>query len=217
MKTPPLEPPQSVTTKEAYRLLGVSRSRFHEWRTAGLISPDWFNGNRPMYLRVDVLALPDRLPRRSKPVAPLLPPEDQALAKERAGKPDFAGVFADHLQRLTPSLGEGEARTRALASTIRAYRRYHECDFNTARVAVLALIEEPKAPETPTSEPEPEGLSSAPAPEPDFRRLYFGRLNPGAGEEGKRRAFEFVVNAYRRFHNCSLEDAKRAVVALLKP
>ena len=52
--------------------------------------------------------------------------------------------------------------------------------------------------------------------EPDFRRLYFGRLNPNSGEEDKRRAFEFVVNAYRRFHNCSLEDAKRAVLALLK-
>ena len=52
---------QSVTTKEAYSLLGVSRARFHEWKTAGLISPAWFNGNRPMYLRVEVLALPDRL------------------------------------------------------------------------------------------------------------------------------------------------------------
>ena len=207
--------PIAVGMNDAVRLSGVSRARIYEWIDAGLLSPR-YNGSRVLFMVADLMAVLDGLPRVSKSTPPLLPPEDQALAKERAGKPDFAGVFTDHLQRLTPSLGEGEARIRAIAHTVRAYRRCHECDFNTARVAVLAVIEAQKAPETPTSEPEPEGLSSTPAPEPDFRRLYFERLNPGAGEEGKRRAFEFVVNAYRRFHNCSLEDAKRAVMALLK-
>jgi hypothetical protein len=90
---PPLEPPITVTTKEALRLLSVSRSRFHQWRTTGLISVYCYNGNRPLYLRADVVALLDRLPRGSKSVGPLLPPEDQALAKERAGEPDFNSVL----------------------------------------------------------------------------------------------------------------------------
>jgi hypothetical protein len=142
----PLEPPHYVTTKEAYRLLGVSRARFHEWTKAGLISPAWFNGNRPMYLRTDVLALPDRL-GGSKPVAPLLPPEDQALARERVGEPDFAGLFAEDFQRLVPSLGEKDARRRALANTIRAYRIHHGCAYKPASAVVRALIP-PKAPPT---------------------------------------------------------------------
>jgi excisionase family DNA binding protein len=80
-------------------------------------------------------------------------------------------------------------------------------------------IERASEPVQPAVEPDPLAPTDLPqpAPEPDFRRLYFERLNPDAGEEGKRWAFEFVVNAYRRFHNCSLEDAKRAVLALLKP
>ena len=229
MKKPPLEPPITVTTKEALRLLSVSRSRFHQWRTTGLISVYRYNGNRPLYLRADVVALLDRLPRGSKSVGPLLPPEDRALAKERAGEPDFNSLFAECFERLVPSLGEDEARARAIADVTRLYRRHHKCDLKPARAAVLALVpaEQQRASEgelPPTDLQQPDvGLEPGPLaptdpepPEPDFRRLYFDRLNPGAGEEGKRRAFEFVVNAYRKFHNCSLEDANRAVLALLK-
>ena len=158
MKKPPLEPPITVTTKEAFRLLGVSRSRFHEWRKAGLISVHCYNGNRPLYLRADVVALLDRLPRGPRSTGPLLPPEDRALAKERAGEPDFAGVFADHLQSLSPDLRADEGRRRALAHTIRVYRRYHDCAFKRARAAVLALIETKEPPPAvAASEPEPAG------------------------------------------------------------
>jgi hypothetical protein len=108
-----------------------------------------------MYSRVDVLALPDRLPRRSKPVAPLLPPEDQALAKERAGEPDFNSVFTECFERLVPSLGEDEARARAIADVTRLYRRHHKCDLKPARAAVLALV---PAEQQRATEPEPEQL-----------------------------------------------------------
>jgi hypothetical protein len=153
MPKPPTEPPQFVTTSGAFHLLGVSRGRFDQWRTAGLISAAWFNGNRPMYSRADVLALPDRLSQ--KPPAPLMPPEDRVLARERAGEPDFVGIFAERFESLVPGLGELEARTRAIAHAIRAYRKYHECDFRTARIAVTALIESLAAGQPPASEPGP--------------------------------------------------------------
>jgi hypothetical protein len=136
--------------QEAFGLLGVSRSRFYQWQTVGLISPNWHNGNRPMYLRVEVLALPGRL---SKSTGPLLPPEDQALAKERA-EPDFNGVFTERFERLVPSLGEDEARVRAIAHVTRLYRRHHHCAYKAAKVAVLALITPKPAPAEPASEPE---------------------------------------------------------------
>jgi uncharacterized protein (DUF2267 family) len=211
VKKTPLTP-ITVTLNEAVRITGVSRSRFYKWIEAGLLSVR-YNGSRPLLMFAELEAVIDGLPRGPRFTGPLLPPEDRALAKERAGEPDFAGVFADHLQR--PSLGEAEARTRALAATIRAYRKYHECDFKTARAAVLALIERASEPEPPPTDLQQSDIGLGP-PEPDFRRLYFERLNPDAGEEGKPRGFEFVANAYGRFHNCSLEDAERAVMALLK-
>ena len=229
MKKPPLEPPITVTLSEASRLLGVSRSRFYQWQTTGMISVYRYNGNRPLYLRAEVVALLDRLPRGSKSVGPLLPPEDRALAKERAGEPDFNSLLTECFERLVPSLGEDEARARAIADVTRLYRRHHKCDLKPARAAVLALVpaEQQRASEgepppndlqQPDLGPEPEPLAPADPepPEPNFRRLYFDHLNPGAGEEGKLRAFEFVVNAYRRFHNCSLEEAERAVTAAIK-
>jgi hypothetical protein len=156
VKNPPLEPPITVTTKEALRLLGVSRSRFHEWRTAGLISVYCYNGNRLLYLRADVVAVLDRLPRGSKPTPPLLSPEDQALARERAGEPDFAGIFAEHFQRLVPSLGEDEAWRRALANTIRVYSVHYGCAYKPASAAVRALIPPKAPPALPESVRDPE-------------------------------------------------------------
>jgi hypothetical protein len=225
----PLEPSRWVNTKGAYSLLGVSRSRFIEWWNAGLISPDWHNGNRPMFLRADVLALPDRLPRSSKSTGSLLPPEDRALAKERAGEPDFAGVFADHLQRLTPSLGESEAWTRALANTVRAYRSYHDCDFKTAKAAVLALIEPPAEQQQiaieQASEPEPTSplspsTSTFIAIEPDLAAVYAERFKltaPNVGpDEGQLRAFEHTVGVCRTHYRVDLESAKKMVSDAIK-
>jgi hypothetical protein len=142
--------PIAVGLNDAARLAGVSRARFYEWQTAGLISVYRYNGNRPLYLHTDVQALLDSLPHGSKPAGPLLPPEDQTLARERAGEPDFAGVFAEHFQRLVPSLGEDEARRRALANTIRVYRVHYSCAYKLASVAVRALIS-PAAPLPPSS------------------------------------------------------------------
>jgi hypothetical protein len=213
--------PIAVGMNDAARLTGVSRARIYEWIDAGLLSPR-YNGSRLLFMVAELMAVLDGLPRGSKSTGPLLPAEDRALAKERAGKPDFAGVFADHLQRLTPSLGESDARTRALASTIRAYRKYHGCDFKTARVAVLALIEPPAADQQRASEPEPPPTDlqqpdvelEPPAPEPDFRRLYFER--DLSDEESRARAFEYVVRLYCRHHNCDLETGNAAVLAILK-
>jgi len=143
VKKIPLEP-ITVTLSEAFRLLSVSRSRFYQWQKAGLVSPYRFNGNRPLYLRAAVLALLDDLPHGPKSAGPLLPPEDRALARDRAS-PDFSRVFAERLKDLVPSLGEADARTRALAYTIRAYRRDQDCSFDTARAAVLVLIEPPSS------------------------------------------------------------------------
>jgi hypothetical protein len=226
---PPLEPPITVTTKEALRLLSVSRSRFHQWRTTGLISVYCYNGNRPLYLRADVVALLDRLPRGSKSVGPLLPPEDQALAKERAGKPAFAGVFADHLQRLTPSLGESEARTRALARTIRAYRGYHECDFKTAKTAVLTLLEPPAEQQQiaieQASGPEPTSPllpvdQQLIAVEPDLGAEYekrFKLIVPNVGpDEGRLRAFEHTVGVCRNHYRVGLETARKMTADAIK-
>ena len=139
MKNPPLEP-IFVNTNGALRLLSVSRGRFHEWSTAGLISPAWYNGNRPMYSRVDVLTLPDRLPRGVRPTEPLLPAEDRALVREHVGEPDFGAIYTECFDRRVPSLGANEARRRALADTIRAYRQIHDCAYKPAAVAVRALI-----------------------------------------------------------------------------
>jgi hypothetical protein len=168
MPKPPLEPSKYLTLQEAYRLLSVSRTRFYQWQTAGLISANWHNGSHPRYLRTDVLALPDRLPRGPKLIGPLLPPEDRTLAKERAGEPDFAGVFTECFERVVPSMGEGEARTRALAHTIRAYRRHHDCDYKSASAVVRALIG-PKEP-VHEFEIEPSLAATAPSQEPQSDR-----------------------------------------------
>ena len=156
MPKPPLEPSKYLTTKEAYSLLGVSRARFDEWRTAGLISPDWHNGNRPMYLRADVVTLPYRLPRGSKPVGPLLPPEDQARAIERANEPpvdllqpasqpDIAAVHAECLRLLAPN-GEEEGRRRAFERAVRAISRDRNCSLDEAKQLVLDAIGKAKEP-----------------------------------------------------------------------
>jgi hypothetical protein len=140
----------------------------------------------------------------------LLPADRQQLAVERAREPgpDFNRVFTEHLQRLVPSLGQDEARTRAIAHTTRAYRRFHQLDLKTARAAVLSLIESAE----PTSPVEP--------PEPDFRRLYFERLELLARDvdeaEAKARSFEYVVGLYRKHHNCNLMVATAAVSAALE-
>jgi hypothetical protein len=154
-KTPP-EPSRWVTTKEAYHLLGVSRARFDEWRTAGLISPDWHNGNRPMYLRADLVTLPYRLPRGSKSVGPLLPREDQARAIERANAPpvdlqqpasqrEIASLHAECLGLLAPN-GEEEGRLRAFERTVRIVSQDRNCSLDEAKRLVLDAIAKAKEP-----------------------------------------------------------------------
>ena len=207
--------PITVTLNEAVRITGVSRSRFYEWIEAGLLSVR-YNGSRPLLVFAELEAVIDGLPRGPRFTGPLLPQEDRALAKERAGEPDFNSLFTECFERLVPSLGEDEARARAIADVTRLYRRHHKCDLKPARAAVLALVQRASEGEPPPTDLQQPDVEPEPT-EPDVRRLYFERLNPNSGEEGKRRAFEFVINAYRRFHNCSLEDAKRAVLALLKP
>ena len=228
-KAAPPTPPLAVRPAEAARLLGVGRSHLYKLLTAGRIRSR-MDGAARLIRYADLVAYLDGLPPPSpRLLGPLLADDQQQFAIEQArepGEPDFFRLYFDRLESLeilSPSLSEDERRQQALAHVTRAYLRYHDCDFKTARKAVLALIESQLASEDepPPTDPqqfadEPEPLAP-PAPEPDFRRLYFGRLNPNSGEEDKRRAFEFVVSAYRRFHNCSLEDAKRAVMALLKP
>ena len=135
---PPLKP-LFITVSEAVRLSGVSRGRLWEWMDAGLL-PFRYNGARRLIKFTDLEATLDSLPRGSAPAAgPLLPEQDQALARERAN-PDFARIFTERFENLVPRLGEDEARRQALAHGVRAYRSYHDCAYKPARAALLALI-----------------------------------------------------------------------------
>jgi excisionase family DNA binding protein len=141
MPKPPIEP-RYISVREAARRAGVSRSRIYELLKSGEIEAVK-DGARTLVIVASLDAWLDRLKRWRPLAAPLLPPEDKAFAKERVGEPDFPGIFAERFESLVPSLGEDEARTRAIAHAIRAYCKYHECDFRTARIAVMAVIEPP--------------------------------------------------------------------------
>jgi hypothetical protein len=58
-------------------------------------------------------------------------------------------------------------------------------------------------------------------PEIDYRLVFETHLKlirgnyPDGAEEPRLRAVEHAVNAYRSHHNCSLEDAKAAVLAAI--
>jgi excisionase family DNA binding protein len=205
MSKPPIEP-RNLSPRDAARRAGVSRSRIYELFTSGDIDA-LKDGSRTLVPIASIDAWLARLKPWGRSVGQLLPPEDRKLALERAGDPDFAGVFADHLQRLVPGLGEPEARTRALASTIRAYRRYHECDFKTARITVLALLEPPSE--------EHQQVASEPA----LARLYAERLKLLRCDvdepEAKSRAFQYAVSVCCKHHNCDLENAKAMVRAAI--
>jgi hypothetical protein len=143
----PVEP-LAVSPRDASRKMGIGRSRVYELMNAGELDA-YKDGARTLILVASIEARLARLKRyqASPPTEPLLPPEDRALARERVEEPDFTGLFANDLERLTPDLGEAQARARALANTIRAYRKYHELDFKPASAAVRALIAaEPSVP-----------------------------------------------------------------------
>jgi excisionase family DNA binding protein len=133
--------PLAVSPRDAARMMGVSRSRVYELMGAGELDA-FKDGARTLILVASIEAWLARLKRyqTSPPTEPLLPLEDRALARERVEEPDFAALFAKDLERLTPNVGEAQARVRALANTIRAYRKYHELDFKPASAAVRALI-----------------------------------------------------------------------------
>jgi excisionase family DNA binding protein len=141
----PLPPitPITISVREAARRAGVSRSRIYELLKSGEIRAIK-DGSRTLVIVASIDAWLDRLKPWHGSVAPLLPSEDRALAKERAGEPDWASLFAEHLRSLAP---DAEARTKALAHTIRAYRRHHECNYKTASATMRALIDPPAAPE----------------------------------------------------------------------
>jgi hypothetical protein len=147
--------PIAIGMADAVRFTGVSRSRIYEWIGAGLVAPR-YNGSRLLFVVAELTAAVENLPRGgARPTGPLLPPEDRALVRERVGEPDFTAIFTECFERLTPSQGANEARRRALADTIRAYRKFYDCDYKPASIAVRALI--PPAPpdsEQPAVEPE---------------------------------------------------------------
>ena len=154
--------PIAIGMADAVRLTGVSRSRIYEWKNAGFITPR-YNGSRLLFVVSELTAAVEkRLPRSGvRPTGPLLPPEDRALVRERVGEPNFIAIYTECFDRLVPSLGANEARRRALANTIRAYRKFHDCDYKPAAVAVRALI----SPASPTPidrtqpDAEPESLN----------------------------------------------------------
>jgi hypothetical protein len=135
---PPIAP-IAVGMSDAVRLTGVSRARIYEWMGAGLITPR-YNGSRLLFIVSELTAVVERLPRGVQPTGPLLPPEDRAHVRERVGEPDFTAIFTECFERLAPSQGANEARRRALADTIRAYRKFHDCDYKPTSIAVRALI-----------------------------------------------------------------------------
>ena len=163
--------PIAIGMADAVRFTGVSRSRIYEWIGAGLVTPR-YNGSRLLFVVAELTAAVENLPRGGvQPTGPLLPPEDRALVRERVGEPSYAAIYAERLKLAAPH-GEGESRRRALADTIRAYRKFHDCDYKSASVAVRALIPPaapaPIDPKQPAVEPliEPDDgpqESSAPA------------------------------------------------------
>jgi excisionase family DNA binding protein len=156
----PQPPPLTVRVKEAMRLLSLGRSTIYNLMDSGAL-PNRKSGSARLIDHVGIVAYRDSLlvitPKPPQPTGPLLPADLQQLAAARAREPgpDFAGLFTEHLESLSPSLGEDQSRRRALAHTIRAYRRYHECAYKPARAAVLALITPKPAPESALA-PEPE-------------------------------------------------------------
>ena len=152
--------PIAIGMSDAVRLTGVSRSRIYEWMNAGLITPR-YNGSRLLFIVSELTAAVESLPRGVQPTGPLLPEQDRAQVRERVGEPDFAAIFTECFDRLVPGLGANEARRRALADTIRAYRKFHDCAYKPASVAVRALI--PPASLAPIDRPRPAAESSAPA------------------------------------------------------
>ena len=149
---PPFQtPPFFVRVKEAARLLSLSRSHLYKLMDAGKL-PYRKDGSARLIDYEGIVAYRDSLsvitPEPPQPTGPLLPADLQQLAIERArepGEPDFNRTFIECFESLIPSLGEDEARKRAIAQTVRAYRSYHHCAYKPAQLAVLALIK-PKEP-----------------------------------------------------------------------
>jgi hypothetical protein len=102
----------------------------------------------------ELTAALEGLPRAVQSTGPLLPKQDRVL-----GEPDFNEIFTEFFNSRVPSLGENEARRQALAHTIRAYRRFHDCAYKPASVAVLALI--PPAPPAPIDQRRPDAESES--------------------------------------------------------
>ena len=78
--------PIAVSVDVGAYMAGVSRSRFYELMDSGQI-PYRMNGSRRLILVADIETWLDRLPivkPGPKSVGPLLPPEDRALARQRA-------------------------------------------------------------------------------------------------------------------------------------
>jgi excisionase family DNA binding protein len=134
--------------------MGVSRAHVYNLIKAGELSY-YKDGSRTLILVANIEARIRRLSSGPPPTKPLLPVEQQRIAMERAGEPDYVAIYAERLQIAAPH-GEGESRRRALADTIRAYRRFHDCDYKPAAVAVRALIlpATPIDPQQPAVEPE---------------------------------------------------------------
>jgi excisionase family DNA binding protein len=165
--------PLAVSPVGAARLMGVSRAHVYNLIKAGELSY-YKDGSRTLILVANIEARIRRLSSGPPPTKPLLPVEQQRIAMERAGEPDYAAIYAERL-KLTAPHGEGESRRRALADTIRAYRRYHDCAYKPASVAVRALIPparlapidppqlavEPESPAPASLDPRPAELASA--------------------------------------------------------
>jgi hypothetical protein len=211
------------------RMTSLGRSRIYELLQAREILAK-MDGRRNLIIHASIVAWLDRLKPWGGSTDPLLPPEDQALARERAGGPDFAGIFTERFERLVPSLGENQAWTRALAHTIRRYRAYHKCAYKAASAAVRALIPS-KQTAPPPAESETDSIGpllsgedhALPAPidqqrEPaafDFGAVYenrFRQLRSELSEAAARtRALEFTAAAYASHHNCDLPTAIKMV------
>jgi excisionase family DNA binding protein len=76
--------PRYISVREAARRAGVSRSRIYELLKSGEIEAVK-DGSRTLVPIASIDAWLDRLKRWRPSVAPLLPPDDHALARERVG------------------------------------------------------------------------------------------------------------------------------------
>ena len=84
--------------------MGVSRAHVYNLIKAGELSY-YKDGSRTLILVANIEARIKRLSSGPPPTKPLLPVEQQQIAIERAGEPDYVAIYAERLKIAAPRAG----------------------------------------------------------------------------------------------------------------